>query len=108
MQTKASLLAKNEFNFIDNKNNDCSPIINQITAMSNDQFKAMQNKMMPQLLTDTGKLKQVVYWSETSDRKTFKRMYCDFSNSDLRGKKANYLPKFNFSGSQFFKKQTPP
>lgn len=68
------------------ENNDCGPMVAQFTKMSDEQFKQMQQKTMPQLLADTGRLKQVVDWSVTSDRTTFAQMYCDFMNTDLRQK----------------------
>jgi len=68
------------------ENNDCSPMITQMTAMSDTQFYDMQKKMAPRLLADTSKLEMLVDWSVKSDRKTFAEMYCDFSNTDLRGK----------------------
>jgi len=66
--------------------NDCSPMIDQITAMTDDQFYQMQKMTMPQLIADTSKLKLVVNWSVQSDRETFATMYCDFLNTDLRDK----------------------
>lgn len=68
------------------ENNDCSPMVTQMTAMSDTQFYDMQKKMAPRLLADTSKLEMLVDWSVKSDRKTFAEMYCDFSNTDLRDK----------------------
>ncbi|MDR7372544.1 alpha/beta hydrolase [Flavobacterium aquidurense] len=72
--------------FKSKENNDCSPMVNQMTGMPETQFLEMQKKMMPQLLADTSKLDTVVDWSVKSDRKTFAEMFCDFSNTDLRDK----------------------
>lgn len=72
--------------FKSKENNDCSPMVNQMTAMSETQFLEMQKKMMPRLLEDKSKLDIVVDWSVKSDRKTFAEMFCDFSNTDLREK----------------------
>jgi pimeloyl-ACP methyl ester carboxylesterase len=67
-------------------NNDCSPMVGQMTTMSDSQFLEMQKKMMPRLLADKTKLDLVVGWSVKSDRKTFAELFCDFSNTDLREK----------------------
>jgi len=66
--------------------NDCSEMVNQMTALSNDQFYQMQKKSIPRLLADSTKSELVISWSVKSDRKTFAEMYCDFSNTDLREK----------------------
>ena len=72
--------------FKSKENNDCTSMVNQMTAMSDTQFYDMQKKTMPRLLEDASKLDMVVDWSVKSDRKTFAEMYCDFSNTDLRDK----------------------
>ncbi|RKR10672.1 pimeloyl-ACP methyl ester carboxylesterase [Flavobacterium sp. 90] len=72
--------------FKSKENNDCSPMVTQMTAMNDAQFYDMQKKMAPRLLADTTKLEMLVDWSVKSDRKTFAEMYCDFSNTDLRDK----------------------
>lgn len=68
------------------ENNDCSPMVAQMTAMNETQFYDMQKQTMPRLLQDASKLEMVVDWSVKSDRKTFADMYCDFFNTDLRVK----------------------
>jgi len=68
------------------ENNDCIQMVNQMTAMSGDQFYQMQKITIPRLLEDTSKQELVVSWSVQSDRKTFAEMYCDFTNTDLREK----------------------
>ena len=70
--------------FKSKENNDCSPMIKQMTAIDDEQFRKMQMGMMPRLLADSTMLETVVDWSVKSDRKTFAGMYCDFSNTDLR------------------------
>lgn len=72
--------------FTSKENNDCSSVINRITAMTNEQFHEMQVKSIPQLLADTTMQETVIGWSEKSDRTTFAKMYCDFTNTDLREK----------------------
>lgn len=75
--------------FISKENNDCLATINKITAMTDDQFRHMQTQAISRLLTDTAKQETVIDWSMKSDRKTFAKMYCDFSNTDLREKIKN-------------------
>jgi pimeloyl-ACP methyl ester carboxylesterase len=65
---------------------DCSSVINQMAALSDEQFSEMQKKTIPMLLADTVKQALAVNWSIRSDRTTFAEMYCDFSNTDLREK----------------------
>lgn len=70
--------------FKSNPENNCSEMINQLGKLSEEEFKQMQLKSIPQLLSDTLKRDLVISWSLKSDRKTFAGMYCDFSNTDLR------------------------
>ncbi len=67
-------------------NIDCSAMIKQLTEMPDDQFYKMQKQTMPRLLENSEMLETVVSWSVKSDRTTFAKMYCDFSNTDLREK----------------------
>ena len=78
------LAALSNVSFISKENNDCSPMVAQMTAMNETQFYEMQKQAMPRLLQDASKLEMVVDWSVKSDRKTFAQMYCDFFNTDLR------------------------
>ncbi|SFD39869.1 alpha/beta fold hydrolase [Flavobacterium phragmitis] len=72
--------------FKSKENNDCSPMVTQMVAMNETQFRDMQKQTMPRLLEDKSKLDMVVDWSVKSDRTTFAQMYCDFYNTDLRDK----------------------
>ncbi|TPG38912.1 alpha/beta fold hydrolase [Flavobacterium pectinovorum] len=72
--------------FKSKENNDCAPMVTQMTTMTDTQFLDMQKKMIPRLLQDTTKTEMLLDWSVKSDRKTFAEMYCDFSNTDLRDK----------------------
>jgi pimeloyl-ACP methyl ester carboxylesterase len=65
---------------------DCMGMINQMTAMPDEQFQQMQQTAISRLLADTLKRPVVINWSLASDRKTFGSMYCDFYNTDLREK----------------------
>lgn len=75
--------------FQPNPDNDCSPIVNQITQLSDPAFVQMQQLNAASLTTTQEKFQEIVDWSITSDRKTFAKIYCDFSNTDLREKIKN-------------------
>jgi len=68
------------------ENNDCTPMINQLTAINNEQFEQMQKSNIPTLVADTLAQKKVISWTMHSDRKTFAGLFCDFLNTDLREK----------------------
>ncbi|MDR7209739.1 alpha/beta hydrolase [Flavobacterium piscis] len=72
--------------FKSKENNDCSPMVNQMMAMSDSQFYDMQKMSIPRLVENASKKDLIIDWSVKSDRKTFAEMYCDFSNTDLRDK----------------------
>ncbi|PQA92445.1 alpha/beta hydrolase [Chryseobacterium shigense] len=73
-------------NFKSKENNDCTATINALTAMNEEQFKQMQTTTIPRLVADPSMQETVIDWSVKSDRTTFAKMYCDFSNTDLREK----------------------
>lgn len=58
--------------------------IERITAMDEAQFAQMQRMSVASLTTDSSKFDEIVNWGLTSDRKTYAKLYCDFSNTDLR------------------------
>lgn len=89
VDTLPCLAAISDPNFTSKENNDCSATINKLTAMDNEQFRKMQTQAIPRLLADTSMQETVVSWSMKSDRRTFAKMYCDFSNTDLREKIKN-------------------
>ena len=89
VDTLPCLAAISDPNFKAKENNDCSSIISKFTAMSDDQFRQMQTQSIPRLLAETSMQNTVIDWSMKSDRKTFAKMYCDFSNTDLREKIKN-------------------
>jgi hypothetical protein len=72
--------------FKSKENNDCTPIVNQMTSISDNQFSENQKKYLPKLSEDTSKYDLLLSWSVKSDRKTFGEIFCDFSNTDLREK----------------------
>ncbi len=63
---------------------DCSDVINQMTAMNEEQFARMQRMSVASLTTDASRFEEIVSWGLSSDRETFARIFCDFSNTDLR------------------------
>lgn len=67
-------------------NNDCTPMINQFTAISDEQFEQMQLSTIARLVADTLGQKKVINWTVKSDRTTFAGVFCDFLNTDLRDK----------------------
>jgi len=83
------LLALSNDSFQSKKDNDCSKVINQMKAMTEDQFYQMQKAGVKSLLADSAMQEKVINWSLKSDRSTFAKMYCDFSNTDLRDKIKN-------------------
>lgn len=86
VDTLPCLAALNNPTFKFLENNDCSPIVNQMTALTDEQFYQMQKIGVTRLLEDKTMREKVVNWSVKSDRKTFAKMFCDFSNTDLREK----------------------
>jgi pimeloyl-ACP methyl ester carboxylesterase len=66
------------------ENIDCSSTVNQFMNMSEEQFYQMQKTSMPYLIQNSDMIETVINWSVKSDRETFARIYCDFSNTDLR------------------------
>ncbi|SHH76541.1 Pimeloyl-ACP methyl ester carboxylesterase [Chryseobacterium oranimense] len=80
------LAALSDPNFKAKENNDCTVTVNTLKAMTDEQFKQMQTGAIPRLVADPSMQETVVNWSMKSDRATFAKMYCDFSNTDLREK----------------------
>ncbi|MGH1519810.1 alpha/beta fold hydrolase [Chryseobacterium sp. JK1] len=89
VDTLPCLAAFSDPNFKAKENNDFTPMINKLTAMTDEQFLQMQKQAIPSLLGDTSMQETVIGWSMKSDRNTFAKMYCDFSNTDLRDKIKN-------------------
>jgi pimeloyl-ACP methyl ester carboxylesterase len=89
VDTLPCLAALSDPNFTSKENNDCTSTIEKLTAMNDEQFRKMQTQTIPRLLADPSMQETVISWSMKSDRKTFAKMYCDFSNTDLREKIKN-------------------
>ena len=102
------LSALRDPSFKSQENNDCTPMLNQIAAMSEDDFYQMQKRNMAMLLADASKQDEAISWSMKSDRKTFSEMFCDFSNTDLRDKIATIkCPSLILLESGFSNYKTP-
>jgi pimeloyl-ACP methyl ester carboxylesterase len=71
------------------ENQDCSQLVNQMTALTQEQYYQIQTNSISRLVAETSKQELVIGWSVNSDRKTFAQMYCDFTNTDLRQKIEN-------------------
>lgn len=83
------LAAISDPNFTSKENNDCTAMTSRLTAMTDEQFRQMQTQTIPRLLADSSMQETIIGWSMKSDRNTFAKMYCDFSNTDLREKIKN-------------------
>lgn len=78
------LMALTNPNFQANPNNDCTAMVQELTSMTNEQFIQMQQVSIASLTAETSKFDEIVNWGVTSDRETFAKIFCDFSNTDLR------------------------
>lgn len=79
-----ALMALTNPNFKSTDNVDCSDMVKQFQEMSDESFYEMQKSSLPMLMQNTEMHDTVLGWSMASDRETFAKMYCDFSNTDLR------------------------
>lgn len=83
------LMALNNPNFKPSRAYECSDMINRIVALSEDEFARMLKVSAASLTTCSSRFEEIVNWGLKSDRKTYAKMYCDFSNTDLRGRLKN-------------------
>lgn len=79
-----ALMAMTNPNFKSTDKVDCSDMVKQFQEMSDESFYEMQKSSLPMLMQNTEMHDTVLGWSMASDRETFAKMYCDFSNTDLR------------------------
>lgn len=63
---------------------DCEKEIAETIAIPKDEFYKMQKRSVWKFVSDTSNQKTVVNWTMKSDRKTFAKLYCDLTNTDLR------------------------
>lgn len=78
------LMALTNPGFQSDPGNDCSGMIAQITGMQEEQFTQMQKLSIGSLTANSSKWVEIAGWGINSDRRTFAKMFCDFSNTDLR------------------------
>lgn len=65
-------------------NPDCGPFISRFTKMSDSAFYQMQKMVVRGMMTDTLHAAEVIHWGVLSNRETLGRIYCQFSNLDMR------------------------
>ncbi len=70
--------------FQSNPENDCSGMIKQVMGMQEEEFMQMQKLTIASMSSNSSKWEEIVGWGINSDRRTFAKMFCDFSNTDLR------------------------
>ncbi|MCD8178850.1 MAG: alpha/beta hydrolase [Tannerellaceae bacterium] len=63
---------------------NCSGMINQIVSMNEDQFAHMLKMNAAGLTINPSKFEEIIKWGMDSDRETYAKIVCDFSNTDLR------------------------
>lgn len=97
------LMALSQPEFKANPDNECTEMINQISAMTEEQFTQMQKLTVARLSANESKHAEILGWSLNSDRKTFAQMYCDFSNTDLRERLQNVTAPSLILLEPFFK-----
>lgn len=78
------LMALTDMNFKSVPDKDCRDMTKRITDMDEMQFARMQRAGVAGLTINSSRFEEILSWGLTSDRKTYARMYCDFSNTDLR------------------------
>ncbi|MFD1165611.1 alpha/beta fold hydrolase [Sphingobacterium daejeonense] len=78
------LVALNNPAFKSNPNIDCSQMVEQFKNITDAQFLAMQKQGVGSMVSDSAKQNLVLDWTLKSDRSTFAKIYCDFSNIDVR------------------------
>lgn len=78
------LMALTQPGFEAKPDNDCSDMINRMKGMSDIDFAEMQKMNVARLTTEKSRFNDIVDWSLSTDRTTFAKMFCDFSNTDLR------------------------
>lgn len=70
--------------FRSDPNPDCSQLVGRFTGLDDGAFYQMQQRSMKGLLADTTRTAEVIHWGVTSNRQTLGRIFCQFSNMDLR------------------------
>jgi pimeloyl-ACP methyl ester carboxylesterase len=70
--------------FQSDPNNDCTALVQQLAAVTDEQFAQRQRMSVATLTLDSTHFDAIVRWGVTSDRTTYALMYCDYANTDLR------------------------
>ena len=84
-----ALMALTNPDFKFDENLDCTPMVDQFKELSDEKFSEMQKGSMSMMMENAAMHETVLGWSLASDRETFAKMYCDFSNTDLRADLGN-------------------
>lgn len=63
---------------------DCDQEVTETIAIPKDEFYKIQKQSAWRFVSDTTGQKNMVDWAVRSDRKTFAKLYCDLTNTDLR------------------------
>jgi pimeloyl-ACP methyl ester carboxylesterase len=63
---------------------DCDQEIAELIALTKEEFYKLQKQSAWRFVSDTAGQKNMVDWAIRSDRKTFAKLYCDLTNTDLR------------------------
>ncbi|WP_299390586.1 alpha/beta hydrolase [uncultured Gelidibacter sp.] len=79
-----ALMALSNPDFKPTENLDCSEQVKRFQEMEDLQFYQMQKSSLPMMMENSEMHDAVLGWSVASDRETFAKMYCDFTNTDLR------------------------
>ena len=65
-------------------NPDCSAFAARFTTLNDSAFYQMEQRSIGALMTDTVHKKEAVNWGIRSDKETLGRIFCQFSNLDMR------------------------
>ncbi|HSH64245.1 MAG TPA: alpha/beta hydrolase [Bacteroidia bacterium] len=63
---------------------NCDKEVAEVLDITDEQFYRMQKQAAWRFTVDTLNQKNIIHWAVQSDRKTFAKLYCDLTNTDLR------------------------
>ena len=69
---------------LEEQNQTCNSLLQQLNAMSDEQFIRQQRLSAATLCEDSTRQEALVRWSAASDKRTFAQLYADYANTDLR------------------------
>lgn len=81
-----SISALSNPNFTSNPENNCSPVVQQFTSMTDEQFKGFMTTNIAQMTSDTQKQQKILDWVSGYKRSNYALLFCDYLNADLRDK----------------------